>query len=85
MTFAEEVGWTIEQARVDQGWTLGQLAQEADVSRSYLSEVERGLKCISFEKMARIARVLDISLDGLVAPWYTASRYDPMDAWAVRR
>jgi transcriptional regulator with XRE-family HTH domain len=45
--------------------TVQQLASEAKMSPGYLSEVERGLSAISFEKLVRIADELAVTTDFL--------------------
>ena len=58
------------QARLAQGRTLADVAQEAQVSTPYLSEVERGLKEASSEVLAAVCRALDLRAVDLVARTY---------------
>lgn len=46
--------------------TLEQLAEKADMSWTYLSEIERGRENISLDKLARLAQALDVKLSKLV-------------------
>jgi len=46
--------------------TAKELAREAKISASYLSEVERGISAVSSEKLLKIARHLGVSLEYLL-------------------
>ena len=52
--------------REHRGLGLRQLAVQAGVSPSYLSEVETGAKAASIDLLRRVGGVLDVSLDLLV-------------------
>ena len=54
------LGAVIRRRREDAERSLAALAQAADMSTAYLSEVERGLKDISTDKLVAIARALDL-------------------------
>ena len=60
-----EVGKRIKAIRQARGMTVQQLATAAGMSPGYLSEVERGLSAISFEKLVRIAEKLHVTTDFL--------------------
>ncbi len=62
----EIVGSNIRTCRTDAGLTLEKLAEKADLSWSYLSEVERGRENISLDKLAQLAKALDVRLSKLV-------------------
>ncbi len=49
------------------------LADLADIDRSYMSGVERGLRNISVLNLERIAKALDVALTELIEPAGTAS------------
>lgn len=61
----QEVGQRIKSVRQARGKTVQQLASDAGMSPGYLSEVERGLSAISFEKLVRIAEELKVTTDFL--------------------
>ncbi|MEX2120797.1 MAG: helix-turn-helix transcriptional regulator [Pirellulales bacterium] len=61
-----DVGRRIKGARQANDLTAQQLAKLAGLSPGYLSEVERGLSAVSSEKLARIARVLQVTVDYLL-------------------
>ncbi len=59
------VGEYIREQRAAAQLSLRQLAQAADVSNPYLSQVERGLRKPSAEILAQIAKALKISAESL--------------------
>ena len=60
------VGSNIRTCRTDAGLTLEKLAEKADLSWPYLSEIERGRENISLDKLARLAKALNVTLSRLV-------------------
>lgn len=56
----------IRALRVAQGWSLGELAQRANVSQSTLSRIENGQRRLALDQLVTLARALDTSLDQLV-------------------
>ena len=57
----KEVGLRIRQMRKSRGMTQQQLADQADLPYSYMSEVESGKHNISIELLYRIADALRVS------------------------
>lgn len=51
------------------------LAFDAEVSRAYICDVEKGKRAVSIDVMARIANALDISLSNLVKENLSLSDY----------
>ena len=62
----EIVGKNIRACRTSAGLTLEELAEKADLSWPYLSEIERGRENISLDKLAQLARALGVKLSKLV-------------------
>ena len=62
----EIVGSNIRTYRGNAGMTLETLAEKADLSWPYLSEIERGRENISLDKLARLAKALNVTLSKLV-------------------
>lgn len=56
------VGKNIRDCRTDAGLTLEKLAELADLSWPYLSEIERGRENISLDKLAQLAKALNVKL-----------------------
>ncbi|MFW5420692.1 helix-turn-helix transcriptional regulator [Nocardiopsis sp. CNT-189] len=62
----EAVGALLRRVRLEQGRTLREVADDAQVSLPYLSEVERGRKEPSSEVLAAIRRALGLRLIDLI-------------------
>ena len=62
----EIVGKNIRTCRTNAGLTLEELAEKADLSWPYLSEIERGRENISLDKLAGLAKALNVTLSRLV-------------------
>lgn len=60
-------GMKLRQARMETGLTLSELAAAADLSPSYLTEIEKGRKHPRADKILRIAEVLGKDYDDLVS------------------
>src|ERR1700733_11521220 len=56
------VGERIKQVREARGWTQDKLADEAKISRGFLSDVEKHGKNISLELLLRVANALGASV-----------------------
>lgn len=62
----ERVGRALRELRHERGLTLEQLAREAGVSRSHLSDIERGAKEASSEVIRSIYQRLGLTVDQLL-------------------
>lgn len=60
------LGDRIREIRQSLGWTQDQLAKEAQISKSFLSEIENSKSDVSGEKLLKIANALNASLDYLM-------------------
>jgi len=60
------LGERIKILRVSLGWTQDKLAQEAGISKSFISEIENNKASISGENLLKIANTLNTSLDYLM-------------------
>ncbi|MFI6085993.1 helix-turn-helix domain-containing protein [Streptomyces sp. NPDC051217] len=65
------VGAALRRARLRQGRTLRDVADRAQVSLPYLSEIERGRKEPSSEVLAAVCRALGLHLVDLVGALHT--------------
>ena len=92
MTYAHSVnaeslraalGGVLRRHREEAERSLAGLAAEAELSTAYLSEVERGLKDISSEKLVAVARALDASVADLYLE--VAQRLGSQEAKQQRR
>lgn len=65
------IGKNITRIRESKGYTLSQLAELANISKSYLSNIERGInKNPSISVMQKIAAVLNVNLSTLLKGSY---------------
>ncbi|MBB1033149.1 helix-turn-helix transcriptional regulator [Dietzia sp. CQ4] len=62
----ERVGQTLRELRRERGLTLEQLARNAGVSRSHLSDIERGNKEASSEVIRSVHQTLGLTIDQLL-------------------
>ncbi len=60
------VGKRVRELRLQKGMTMAKLAEAADLSNQFLSEIERGQKSMTVPKLRSLALVLDVSTDYLV-------------------
>jgi len=62
------IGNKIKELRKEKGYTLDQLAERADSSKSYIWELEnKSPPRPSAEKLAKIAAALDVTLDYFIS------------------
>lgn len=61
------IGERIKQVREAKGWTQEKLADEAKISRGFLSEVEKHGKNISLDLLLRVANALGASVGYLAS------------------
>ena len=70
------VGFNLKQLRTAKGLTLDQLASQSELTRGYISLVERGLKTPSVNALLRLAAALEVNVTYLFDPNPTpAPRY----------
>jgi transcriptional regulator with XRE-family HTH domain len=62
------VAETVRQARKAAGLSQEDLALEADLDRTYISQVERGKRNVTIVVLARIAKALKTTPDRLLVP-----------------
>ena len=60
------VGKRVRELRLQKGLTMAKLAEAADLSNQFLSEIERGQKSMTVQKLRSLALALDVSTDYLV-------------------
>lgn len=63
----EQFSQVLRQLRDERGWSQEQLAERADLNRSYLGEVERGHAIPSLITIAKLATALEIRLSSFIA------------------
>ena len=60
------VGKRVRQLRMQQRMTQEQLAERADISTSFLGQIERGSRKLSLDSFCRITRALDCTANDLL-------------------
>lgn len=66
MTMDREIGQKIIKLRKQKNLTQEDLAGEAEVDRSYLSEIENGHKNVSVQTLKKIADALGVKMSVLL-------------------
>lgn len=61
----EEIGSRIREIRERKGWTQDDLAREARMSKSFLSEIETGKRSLGTETLLKVAAALGASVEYL--------------------
>ena len=56
----------LRQSREERGWSQEQLAERADLNRSYLGEIERGHAIPSLLTIGKLAAALELDLSALI-------------------
>ncbi len=64
---AQRFSLVMRQLREERGWSQEQLAERANLNRSYLGEVERGSAVPSLITVFKLAGALEIRLSSLIA------------------
>ena len=66
MRLAEIFGRNVRKARLEKGWSQEHLAFEAELQRTYISEVETGKRNPTLDVVEAIARVLEVKATDLL-------------------
>jgi len=61
-----KVGRRIRELRQKRGWSQEELAEEANLHRTYIGQVERGEKSIGVRNLVRIARALGVGANSIL-------------------
>lgn len=62
----KKLGKRIRELRESEGWSQEHLASLLDVEQTYISRIERGVRCPSVPKLAHIARAFRLSMSELM-------------------
>ena len=62
------MGRRIHELRRQRGWTLQDLARQANLSLSFMGHIERGTRKPSLETIVRLAQIFGVSIDSLLLP-----------------
>lgn len=58
-------GYRIRELREAKGWSQERLADDAEIHRTYLGGIERGLRNPSLRNITKIAEALEISISAI--------------------
>ena len=67
MDVARRIGARVRELRLAQGLSQEELAARANLDRTYISQVERGVKNVTIVSLDRMAAGLGVTLAELVA------------------
>lgn len=62
-----EFGHRLRQLRAERGWTLAQVADRSGLAISTVSKAERGVISLTYDRLAQLARGLEVDLAALFA------------------
>ncbi|WP_132961159.1 helix-turn-helix transcriptional regulator [Rhizobium sp. BK251] len=65
MDIRQTIGWNLRRLRVGKGFSQERLALEANIDRSYVGRIERGLENVTVSALEALAAVLDSSVSDL--------------------
>lgn len=60
------LGENIKKERIEKELSQEQLAEETGLHRTYISQLERGLRNPTITTLSKITKVLNVSLDALI-------------------
>lgn len=72
----QEFGRRVRNAREARDWSQEDLAEKAQLDRTYVGAVERGERNLSLLSINKLARALNESFDGFL-PWRPTRRQQP--------
>lgn len=75
---AAAIGGAIRGLRRERRWSIEYLAERANVSYQYLSEIETGKRNFSVDVMERLAAGLQVSLSSLMGVAYASTPDGPL-------
>ncbi|MFD3685235.1 helix-turn-helix domain-containing protein [Nocardiopsis sp. NPDC058631] len=78
------IGDLLRWTRTEQGRTLREVAEDAQVSLPYLSEIERGRKEASSEVLAAVYRSLGLSMSDVLGALYQRTVAAPLQRTGAR-
>ncbi|MEX2573693.1 MAG: helix-turn-helix transcriptional regulator [Balneolaceae bacterium] len=65
-TLVQAFGRTIEEIRLSKNISQAELAERSDLHRTYISDLERGLKQPSLSTLVRLAKAFEIQTSDLI-------------------
>ncbi|HDR7875929.1 helix-turn-helix transcriptional regulator [Bacillus paranthracis] len=56
----------LRKVRIEKGFSQNELAKQAEVSQSHISEIESGIKNVGVEVLIKLATVLGVQITDLI-------------------
>ncbi|MBB5415089.1 transcriptional regulator with XRE-family HTH domain [Paraburkholderia atlantica] len=72
-----EFGAAVRRIRETYGWSQEQLAEYAELNRSYVGEIERGAAIASIVTVDKLARAFQVPIERLLNPAAATAEVDP--------
>ena len=66
MDIRQRLSTNLRRLRLDKGWSQEAFAHEADLHRTYISDLERGARNPTIEVVDKLAVALDVSVGTLL-------------------
>lgn len=66
MDIRQKLGKNLRRERDKQGWSQEELAHQADIHRTYISDLERGARNPTVMVVDKLAKALDVSMGALL-------------------
>jgi len=66
MDIRQKLGENLRQEHDKKGWSQEELAHEADIHRTYISDLERGARNPTVMVVEKISKALDVSMGMLL-------------------
>jgi transcriptional regulator with XRE-family HTH domain len=67
MDIRQTIGWNLRKLRVEAGFSQERLALEANIDRSYVGRIERGMENVTVSALESLAGVLGANVAELFA------------------
>ena len=61
----QKLGKRIKELRIDKGWTQERLQEHSGLDRTYISDIERGVRNPSIKSLEKLATALKVKLSDL--------------------
>lgn len=75
------LGKRIKEERLNRGLTQAKLAEAADISTTYMGQIERGEKSLTLGTLVKLANYFNVSLDSLVRDSLRSYRPEDNKDW----
>lgn len=74
-----QFGLRLAELRRSRGWTQGELAEKAELSQTYVADLEQGTRRFMprLDIAAKLARALGVPIESLLQPSESAERHGP--------